>query len=100
MDARQIHLDTQSADKRSSYNVAGEPVSAFRGILVGLWLTCTTILLLALVPGLDITLGNLPGDFDAGTNDGSVRLPLATLSLVVVTLTGLYFRIASHLSRH
>jgi hypothetical protein len=76
------------------------PAISWRGILVGLWLTCTLIILLSLLPGVGMSLGNLPGDIDAGSHGGSVRVPLATIALLLVTLTGIYYRISSYLSRH
>jgi hypothetical protein len=76
------------------------PAISWRGILVGLWLTSTFVILLSLVPGVALSLGNLPGDIDAGSSGGSVRIPLGTITLLLVTLTGLYYRISSYLSRH
>jgi hypothetical protein len=76
------------------------PAMSWKGILVGLWLTCTLVILLSLLPGIDLRLGNLPGDIDAGNGNGSVRVPIATITLLLVTLTGVYYRISSYLSRH
>lgn len=75
------------------------PVISWRGILAGLWLTSTLVILLSLMPGIALSLGNLPGDIDAGSHGGSVRVPLATITLLIVTLTGIYYRISSYLSR-
>ncbi|HVK39705.1 MAG TPA: DUF2905 family protein [Candidatus Kapabacteria bacterium] len=76
------------------------PAISWRGILVGLWLTCTLVILVSLLPGVGFSLGNLPGDIDAGSHGGSVRVPLATIALLLVTLTGIYYRVSSYLSRH
>lgn len=76
------------------------PAVSWRGILAGLWLTCTMLILVSLLPGVGLSLGNLPGDIDAGSQGGSVRVPLATIALLLVTLTGIYYRISSYLSRH
>lgn len=78
----------------------GSLAMAWRGILAGLWLTCTTVILIALLPGIGIGLGNLPGDFHAGSAGGGVELPIASITLIIVTLSGLCFRISSLLSRH
>ena len=76
------------------------PAISWRGILVGLWLICSSTVVLALVPGIGLELGNLPGDIDAGSGGSLVRVPIVTITLLLVTLTGIYYRISSYLSRH
>lgn len=96
MQTRQLVLTDRPAIVRQ-HDV---PVISWRGILVGLWMTSTLVILLSLLPGVELSLGNLPGDIDAGSHGGSVRVPLATITLLLVTLTGIYYRISSYLSRH
>lgn len=100
MNAQQLRLTSGASQHASHLDSGNSPVSAFRGIAIGLWLTSAVVVVLSLVPGIDIALGNLPGDIEAGTQDASVRLPFTSFALIVVTLTGLYFRILSHLTRH
>ena len=99
MEAPRIHLHSINHGQHIHRHVA-PAVLSLRGILVGLWITCTAVVIIALLPGVGVSLGNLPGDIIAGTPDRSVRLPIATFSLLVVTLTGIILRINSHLSRH
>jgi hypothetical protein len=96
MHARQMTLTHRAASVRH-HDV---PAMSWKGVLVGVWLMSTSIILLSLVPGVELSLGNLPGDIDAGSQGGSVRVPLATITLLLVTLTGVYYRISSYLSRH
>ena len=75
--------------QRSIAQYDNAPGISWRGIRAGLWLTSAMVILVSLVPGIAITLGNLPGDIDAGSSGGSVHLPIASITLLVVTLTGI-----------
>ncbi|MBC8144608.1 MAG: hypothetical protein H7X80_03420 [bacterium] len=75
------------------------PGVAWRGILAGLWLTSTMVILISFVPGIAISLGNLPGDIGSVGNGESVRLPIATITVLIVTLAGICYRISRFLSR-
>jgi hypothetical protein len=76
-----------------------EPAAAYKGIAVGLWGTCTIVILLSLVPGIGFALGNLPGDIQAGAIGNRVDLPLMTAVLLVIVVSGMCRIIVSQFHR-
>jgi hypothetical protein len=64
-----------------------------------LWLISLFLLIATLIPGVDLALGNLPGDVSIARGDHAIYIPLGTSGLVTVVIGGLFYLASNYLTR-